>query len=135
MKIGFIGAGNMASAIVEGMVQKGFSKPENIYLYDIATEKVQAFAEKIGAHALSDPQEVIKTVDTLILAVKPNVIKGVLLEAKDAILQNDPLIVSIAAGMRWSVKVQRLFAEIQVPQKKTSQRSLIYLMQSAKPGR
>ena len=98
MKIGFIGAGNMASAIVEGMVQKGFSKPENIYLYDIATEKVQAFAEKIGAHALSDPQEVIKTVDTLILAVKPNVIKGVLLEAKDAILQNDPLIVSIAAG-------------------------------------
>ena len=73
MKIGFIGAGNMASAIVEGMVQKGFSKPENIYLYDIATEKVQAFAEKIGAHALSDPQEVIKTVDTLILAVKPNV--------------------------------------------------------------
>ena len=46
MKIGFIGAGNMASAIVEGMVQKGFSKPENIYLYDIATEKVQAFAEK-----------------------------------------------------------------------------------------
>ena len=98
MKIGFIGAGNMASAIVEGMVQKGFSKPENIYLYDIATEKVQAFAEKIGAHALSDPQEVIKTVDTLILAVKPNVIKGVLLEAKDAILQNYPLIVSIAAG-------------------------------------
>ena len=53
MKIGFIGAGNMASAIVEGMVQKGFSKPENIYLYDIATKKVQAFAEKIGAHALN----------------------------------------------------------------------------------
>ena len=88
MKIGFIGAGNMASAIVEGIVQKGFSKPEDIYLYDISTEKVQAFADKVGAHALKDPQEVIK----------PNVIKGVLLEAKDAILQNDPLIVSIAAG-------------------------------------
>ena len=32
MKIGFIGAGNMASAIVEGIVQKGFSKPEDIYM-------------------------------------------------------------------------------------------------------
>lgn len=98
MKIGFIGAGNMASAIVEGMIPKGFSQPDDIYLYDIATEKVQAFAKKIGAHALKDPQEVIKTVDTLILAVKPNVIQGVLLAAKEAILQNDPLIVSIAAG-------------------------------------
>lgn len=39
MKIGFIGAGNMASAIVEGIVQKGFSKPEDIYLYDISTER------------------------------------------------------------------------------------------------
>lgn len=46
----------MASAIVEGIVQKGFSKPEDIYLYDISTEKVQAFADKVGAHALKDPQ-------------------------------------------------------------------------------
>ncbi|MEG0373601.1 MAG: NAD(P)-binding domain-containing protein, partial [Enterococcus sp.] len=98
MKIGFIGAGNMATAIVEGIVQKGFSKPEDIYLYDIDSEKVQAFAGKIGTHALKDPQTVIQTVDTLILAVKPNVIKGVLLDAKEAIIANDPLIVSIAAG-------------------------------------
>mgnify|MGYP005983789081 CR=1 FL=1 len=98
MKIGFIGAGNMASAIVEGMIQNGFSQPEDLYLYDISTEKVQAFAKKVGAHVSTDPQEVIQTVDALILAVKPNVIKGVLLEAKEAILQNNPLIVSIAAG-------------------------------------
>lgn len=98
MKIGFIGAGNMATAIVEGILQNGFSQPEDIYLYDIATEKVQAFAKKIGAHALKDPQAVIQTVDTLILAVKPNIIKGVLLAAKEAIFANDPLIVSIAAG-------------------------------------
>lgn len=98
MKIGFIGAGNMATAIVTGIIQKGFSQPEDIYLYDISTKKVQAFAKEVGAHALENPQEVIETVDTLILAVKPNVIKGVLLTAKDAILKNDPLIVSIAAG-------------------------------------
>lgn len=98
MKIGFIGAGNMASAIAQGVVDNSFSNAEDLYLYDIATEKVQAFCEKLGAHAVADPQELIRTVDMVILAVKPNVIKGVLLEAKEEILTNQPLVVSIAAG-------------------------------------
>ncbi|GCF94390.1 pyrroline-5-carboxylate reductase [Enterococcus florum] len=98
MKIGFIGAGNMASAIAEGVVKNGFSQANDLYLYDIATEKVQTFADQLGAHAVIDPLELIQTVDLLILAVKPNVIKGVLEEAKSAILANQPLVVSIAAG-------------------------------------
>lgn len=98
MKIGFIGAGNMASAIAAGVVNNGYSQADDIYMYDIATEKLTEFTGNLGAHAVHDPQELIQTVDTLVIAVKPNVIKSVLLEAKAAILKNDPLVVSIAAG-------------------------------------
>ncbi|EOL49235.1 pyrroline-5-carboxylate reductase [Enterococcus phoeniculicola] len=98
MKIGFLGAGNMASAIVEGIIKKEFVKADEVYLYDILTDKVQAFAASLGAHAVAEPKELIETVEVLVLAVKPNVIKGVLDASKETIQQNSPLIVSIAAG-------------------------------------
>ncbi|MBO0440315.1 pyrroline-5-carboxylate reductase [Candidatus Enterococcus ikei] len=103
MKIGFLGAGNMACAIVEGIIKKGFVKAEDIYLYDILTDKVAEFAKKNGTQAVIDPKTLVETVDTLVLAVKPNVIKDVLAASKEVILKNDPLIVSIAAGTPLSV--------------------------------
>lgn len=60
-KIGFIGVGNMASAIVEGIVAKEFISGSQVYLFDILTEKVQQFADTLGAHAMNSPEEVIAT--------------------------------------------------------------------------
>ena len=40
MKIGFIGTGNMASAIIKGIIEKEFIKAKNIYLFDVMTDKV-----------------------------------------------------------------------------------------------
>lgn len=98
MKIGFIGAGNMASAIIEGILQQHFSHPQDIYLYDISIEKAQSFAKQKEIQAVADLQALIQKVDTVILAVKPNVVQEVLLAAKNPILETQPLIVSIAAG-------------------------------------
>ena len=59
MKISFIGAGNMASAIAKGALKKQFIAAENLYFYDIQVEKTAAFAQEIGAHAVASPQEAI----------------------------------------------------------------------------
>lgn len=98
LKIGFIGVGNMASAIVEGIVAKEFVAGSQVYLFDILTEKVQQFAGKLGAHAMNSPEEIIENVDVLVLAVKPNIVRTALLNAKAGILEKQPLLVSIAAG-------------------------------------
>lgn len=98
MKISFIGAGNMASAIAKGALKKQFIAAENLYFYDIQVEKTAAFAQEIGAHAVASPQEAITVADLVILAVKPQFVQAALLEAKEAILDKQPLIVSIAAG-------------------------------------
>lgn len=50
MKIGFIGTGNMASAIIKGIVKEQFTQAEDIYLFDVMTEKVQEFSQEIGAN-------------------------------------------------------------------------------------
>ena len=63
----------------------------------IFKSKTAAFAQEIGAHAVASPQA-ITVADLVILAVKPQFVQAALLEAKEAILDKQPLIVSIAAG-------------------------------------
>lgn len=98
MKIGFIGTGNMASAIIKGIVKEQFTQAEDIYLFDVMTEKVQEFSQEIGANVCMSNLELLATVDTVVLSVKPNIVEKVLLEAKEIILEKRPLIISIAAG-------------------------------------
>ena len=56
MSIGFIGAGNMASAIIETLRKTGYIKPENIYIYDTDIEKSKRFA-KYGMHICTGAKE------------------------------------------------------------------------------
>ena len=98
MKIGFIGTGNMANAIIRGIITKGFIEAEQLYLTDLDQEKAKKIAESIGSHFSKTNQELISSVDMVVLAVKPNVMKAVLEESKKTILDNKPTLVSIAAG-------------------------------------
>lgn len=93
--IGFIGAGNMASAIASGIVS---AQPLDYQLlvYDIAKDKTDAFASLYDAKTITSPQEIVKQSDIVILAIKPNVFTQVLPEIKNDIA--DKLIISIAAG-------------------------------------
>ena len=97
MKISFIGAGNMASAIAKGALKSNLL-PQKTFIFMIFKSKTAAFAQEIGAHAVASPQEAIAVADLVILAVKPQFVQAALLEAKEAILDKQPLIVSIAAG-------------------------------------
>ncbi|MGM0238335.1 pyrroline-5-carboxylate reductase [Enterococcus sp. AZ103] len=98
MKIGFIGAGNMARAIIEGIISQKFVSAEDVYLYNIHFEKAQNLADQLGIHAVEEVNQLVEAVDTVVLAVKPPIIESVVNEIRTTILAKNSLIVSIAAG-------------------------------------
>ena len=97
MKIGFIGLGNMASAMIGGMLDTGTFSPDEI----IGSAKTQATADRaaqrFGIAAGTDNQETARQADVLILAVKPVFLPEVISEIKN-IVDETKLVISIAAG-------------------------------------
>ncbi|MBQ8503129.1 MAG: pyrroline-5-carboxylate reductase [Clostridia bacterium] len=95
---GFIGCGNMASAIIRGMISSGFSKGEDIAVFDIDKEKTAALAGEYGIRVSESEKKIVSECDTVVLAVKPNVFPTLLPEIGEELKIADPLIISIAAG-------------------------------------
>lgn len=96
--LGFIGAGNMASAIIGGLIAKGYPA-DLIYTSDLDSNKLAEMKAKWGIHTSSDSASVCEHVDVVILAVKPQVLKMVCEQLKSAIEVKKPLVISIAAGV------------------------------------
>ncbi len=97
-KIGFIGVGNMASAMIAGMTGAGQYPYKNIYLYDISTEKVTSHAEK-GAVVAASVKELYDSCDCIVLSVKPQTFSAVLAELNSCKLDKRVLYISIGAGI------------------------------------
>ncbi|MBE5038871.1 pyrroline-5-carboxylate reductase [Ructibacterium gallinarum] len=95
MKIGFVGAGNMASALLNGMLSAGMTDVENVTISDADSAKLAVWKEK-GVKVTSDNTEVEANSDLIVFAVKPNVIPGVLAQMKG---NPDKIYISIAAGV------------------------------------
>ena len=97
MKIGFIGLGNMASAMIGGMLKAGAVQSQDLLGSD-KSEKMKALAaEKFGMTVLSDNAQVAEQADVLFLAVKPIFFQDVLDDIREKI-KKTTVIVSIAAG-------------------------------------
>ena len=96
--LGFIGTGNMATAIIKGVLASEMLKGEDIAIYDIATEKAEALAGEYGLKVLSSENEIAEKCDKVILSVKPNVFPTLLSKIDAELKANNPLIISIAAG-------------------------------------
>ncbi len=95
--IGVIGLGNMAKAIIGGLLDKGFVAKEQIVGSDKFDVAVNTAKETFGITAGTDNVEVVKKADILLLAVKPQMISGILDEIKEDI-KDDTLVISIIAG-------------------------------------
>lgn len=99
MKLGFIGCGNMASAIIGGAIEKGIVKKEEI----IASVKSEASAKKVretlGISCSTDNLSVARESDYLFLAVKPQFCADVAKEIQES-LREDQVLVSIIAGKK-----------------------------------
>ncbi|MHC1767634.1 MAG: pyrroline-5-carboxylate reductase [Verrucomicrobiia bacterium] len=98
LKIGFLGAGKMASALARGFVQAGLAQAAHILASDVAEGARARFAEVVGARATASNLEVVRFADVIIVAVKPDQMRGVLAEIR-AELKPEHRLISIAAGV------------------------------------
>jgi len=97
-KIGFIGAGTMAVAIIKGLINSGTVSPENITASELFEERAKKVSEEIGIKVVKDNQSVVKNADVIVLCTKPYVVESVLTEVKE-LISPEKLIISIAAGV------------------------------------
>lgn len=95
-KIGFIGMGNMARAIAEGVVKGGAIAAENLYGFAPRYERLKEFCDSIGMHACKSVGELLGQVDTIVMAVKPYVVEGVLSEIREPL--KGKAMLSVVAG-------------------------------------
>lgn len=98
MKLGFIGSGNMANAIVKGVLAAGLDCCDGICAYDIDRQKAQSFCEGHKIQCAGSLQELIDFSDAIVLSVKPNVFQTLLPEISKPLEKKNPLLISIAAG-------------------------------------
>lgn len=96
-KIGFIGLGNMATAMIGGMLQKGAARREDIIGSDRLAETCERAEGKYGIITYLSNTEVARQADILFLAVKPQFYPEVIGEIRSAV-RPETVIVSIAAG-------------------------------------
>jgi pyrroline-5-carboxylate reductase len=97
--IGFIGSGNMAEALIKGILGAGVYLPKDVYISDVLEDRLGKLVEIYGVCRAQDNGALASTVDTIILSVKPQILESVLQEIKDNVGKCG-LIISIAAGKR-----------------------------------
>lgn len=107
MKIGFIGVGNMAKAIIQGLLNAGF-KGKNIFIHSKHKENYQEYAKQFGLNSCDSNAEVIKNAEYTFLAVKPSVLDEVLLEIKDQLKIKPINLISVVTGVSLSEIEQKL---------------------------
>lgn len=96
--IGFIGAGNMASTIIDGLVNSFGDINNKIYIADSIKEKAERLHNRLNINLCESNIELVEKCDIIFLAVKPNVYQSVLKEISSRI-NSEKFIISMAAGI------------------------------------
>ncbi|MCF6282596.1 MAG: pyrroline-5-carboxylate reductase [Candidatus Polarisedimenticolaceae bacterium] len=97
--ITFIGGGNMATSLISGLIADGV-EPATITVCDPDAEKLAGLRARFTIHTERDNSKAIACADTLVFAVKPQVLQQVACELAATVQQEKPLVISIAAGIR-----------------------------------
>lgn len=97
-ELAIIGAGNMAEAIVRGILRGGVLAADQLVAADISPERRAVFADKVGVRAVESNVEAVAGARRVLLAVKPQMMKAALEQIAPG-LPHDALLVSIAAGI------------------------------------
>ncbi|MFR5876470.1 MAG: pyrroline-5-carboxylate reductase [Eubacterium sp.] len=98
MSIGFIGCGNMAGAIISGIIESGVVKENDINVFDIFYPAIEKLTTKYNINICEDECAIVKSSDVVILAVKPNILASVIEKINPSLEESDTLLISIAAG-------------------------------------
>ena len=100
MKLGFIGAGNMGSAILNGILKTGFLDAQSIAITDKVPENCAKFAAQ-GVCVMADNQTLAQACECVLLAIKPVYTAQVLSEIKDSLAGK--FVISIVAGWNYEM--------------------------------
>lgn len=96
--IGFLGAGNMAGALIKGLLHSGVVEASAIVASDVKADRLKHLHAVHGIRVTQDNHELVREVDVLVLSVKPQVIdKALSLVGAD--IQAHTLVISVAAGV------------------------------------
>lgn len=104
-KMAFIGSGNMAEALIKGMINSSIIKPENILTSDVRKDRLEFLHNTYKVQIASDNLDAIKKAGIIILSVKPQTILEVLDQISES-ANDSKLIISIAAGISLEI-IQR----------------------------
>jgi pyrroline-5-carboxylate reductase len=105
--IGFLGAGNMAEALIRGLLKGGHATPAQIVASGPRTERMAELHQKFGIVTTQSNTELVQNADILVLSVKPQIMRSVLEEISGS-SKPGALIVSIAAGVPISAIESRM---------------------------
>ena len=97
-KITFIGAGNMASAIIGGLIDSGV-EPSTITATAPSNSELVSIKQRLGINTSTDNSAAVAGADVVVLAVKPQIMRGVCEALREGVQRQKPLIISIAAGL------------------------------------
>ena len=97
MKLGFIGTGNMASAIMGGIIKNNVIPAEEIIGADLFAPGRERVQKAYGINVTADNKEVAEKAETIILSVKPQFYESVIADIKDVVKENQ-IIITIAPG-------------------------------------
>ena len=113
MKIGFIGCGNMATAMIKGILDSGKVTAEQMIASAKSDQTREKISSELGITAAKTNAEVVEFADMVFLAVKPQYYEEVIGEIKDAIRQNQ-IIVTIAPGKTLTWLAERLGSDVKI---------------------
>ncbi|KPK50722.1 MAG: hypothetical protein AMS22_11825, partial [Thiotrichales bacterium SG8_50] len=97
--IGFIGGGNMARSLAKGLLANGWER-DNLLISDFDPAARQRLKQVLEVETTESNIEIAERADILVLAVKPQVLKSVAEEIAQVVQKKQPLVISIAAGVR-----------------------------------
>lgn len=107
--IAFLGTGNMAEAILKGLLRAGTAKPENIIATGRRTERLEELQRAYGVRTTTDNVAAAREADIIVLSVKPQAMDKLVVQVAPA-LDHRKLIISVAAGVPIAALERRLGA-------------------------
>lgn len=98
IKLGFVGTGNMGSALIKSLVKSNFLPADKISMFDVDKNKLEQLKSVTGIGYFGTAGELVQWADIIVLAVKPNILESVLKELTP-VIDDKKVIVSFAVGI------------------------------------
>ncbi|MET0402188.1 MAG: pyrroline-5-carboxylate reductase [Cystobacter sp.] len=111
--IAFLGAGNMAEALIKGLLRAGTARPDSIIATGRREERLEPLRRTYGVRTTLDNIAAVREADVVVLAVKPQALDKVLVQVAPAV-SPQKLFISVAAGVPLAVMERRLGAGARV---------------------